>query len=234
MYTGRIQPACEAGCPDFKKTMPLQNRVTPTGEIVFSQSRGLFMGNRGRLHNEAKQIVRSSQHKHWVTCALEFKGVRRALMSDDSYTELFFLDEATALAAGHRPCWDCRKPQYRTFTRLWASTFQVEKFNRDMMDNALHAERRSGNDPQNTHYAAVEALPNGSCVEFGGNWYVIWGAKLLEWSFEGYLAEVARPKGIEVQVLTPPSIVAVLQAGYEPELHPTAARYLTEEASSTR
>ncbi|MFM0334885.1 hypothetical protein [Paraburkholderia fungorum] len=212
--------------------MPLQNRVAPTGEIVFSESRGQFMGNRGRLHNEAKQIVRASQHKHWVTCTLEFKGVRRTLMADDSYTELFFLDEATAFAAGHRPCWDCRRPQYKTFTRLWASTFHVEKFNRDVMDNALHVERSSGNESESTRYSALESLPNGTCVQFEKNWYLIWGDQLLQWSFDGYVAGIARPKGLEVAVLTPRSIVAVLQAGYAPELHPTAARYITDEAGS--
>jgi len=202
--------------------MPLQNRVNPKGEIVFSSSRGKLMGNRGCLHDGAKRIVRPSKIIHWVTCALEYKGIRRSLMAEGNYTELFFLDEATALAAGHRPCATCRNEQYKEFTALWATVHGAGMFDRVAMDKTLHADRIGAGGSKVIYRELIDGLPNGTYIELDNEWHLVWDDKLLRWSFEGYQDAQARPTGTEVAVLTPRSVVSVLRAGYVPKLHPTA------------
>lgn len=202
--------------------MPLQNRVNPKGEIVVSSRRGRLMGNRGCLHNAAKQIIRRSKIIHWVTCALEYKGIKRPLMAEGNYTELFFLDEATALAAGHRPCSTCRNKRYKEFTALWATVHGSGRFDRVAMDKTLHAERILADGCKVTYSDEIDDLPDGTCIEYGEEVHVVWRDQLLRWSFEGYTERRAKPMGIPVTVLTPRSTVAVLRAGYVPELHPTA------------
>lgn len=209
--------------------MPLQNRVNPKGEIVVSNSRGRLMGNRGCLHDSAQRIVRFTETPRWISCVLDLdpKFGKRPLMSGTSYTVLFFLDEATALAAGHRPCSSCRNKRYKEFTVLWAEVHNLDKYDRaEVMDKALHAERIDADRGKVTFSESIDALPNGTCIEFGDAWHLVWGDRLLRWSFEGYSGVQARPHGIEVTVLTPRSIVAVLRAGYVPELHPTAELWL--------
>lgn len=202
--------------------MPLQNRVNPKGEIVFSSSRGQLMGNRGCLHDSAQRIVRATKTNRWISCVLDAKFGKRPLMSGTNYTELFFLDEATALAAGHRPCYTCRNKRYKEFTTLWAEVHNLDKCDQATMDKTLHAERIDSKGGKVTFSDAIDNLPNGACIELGDEWHLVWGDELLRWSFEGYNGVQARPSGIEVTVLTPRSIVAVLRAGYVPELHSTA------------
>ncbi len=123
--------------------MPLQNRVTPFGEIVAESGRGLFMGNRGILHDDDRRIVRRWQGRRWITCLTEFRGIRRVVMRPHSYTELFFLDEATALGAGHRPCAECRRADFRRFRDLWQACHGLP-VNADIMDAVIHHERIDG------------------------------------------------------------------------------------------
>lgn len=207
--------------------MPLQNRVNPRGEILLSSSRGLLMGNRGCLHNAHKEVVRPSKIIHWVTCSLQFKGIVRELMKEGSYTELFFLDEATALAAGHRPCYTCRKERYRTFKTIWGTTQGMGGgVDRAVMDATLHKERLSPEGRKVKHTASLDGLPDGTFIEIEDACFLVWREKILAWSFEGYIEARTRPVGIDVSVLTPASIVKCLTAGYVPELHPTAGQHL--------
>lgn len=202
--------------------MPLQNRVTPTGEIVALSGRGLVMGNRGVLHDGRRQIVRMTQVKRWIACRLEFRGRHRRVMTPGSYTELFFLDEATAFAAGHRPCAECRNADYKRFRALWESRFGVPA-GADAMDAVLHRERLDHN-RKRTWRENLDALPDGTFVMLDDGPYIVWGNELAAWSDAGYRARIPRPAQSEVPVLTPPSIVGIFKAGYRPEVHPTLTR----------
>jgi hypothetical protein len=199
--------------------VPLRNRVTPFGEIVAVPGRGLLMGNRGVLHDADRTIVRDSQVRRWIACRLEFRGRHRAIMTPGRWTELFFLDEATALAAGHRPCAECRHADYRRFQTAW----QHASTQADAMDAVLDAERRVRPWVKRTHLADFQNLPDGTFVELDGHAWLVRGDTILAWSASGYLQRTARPPAGSVTVLTPPSIVAVLRAGYKAEMHPTAA-----------
>src|SRR5262245_9487062 len=121
--------------------MPLQNRVTPFGDLVAVEARGLLMGNRGRLHDGHRRIVRFAQGRRWIACLTSFRGRRRTVMSADSYTELFFLDEAVALAAGHRPCAECRRDDYQRFQAAWARAVSGDT-SADAIDRVIDADRR--------------------------------------------------------------------------------------------
>lgn len=208
--------------------MSLQNRVTPFGEIVALQGHGLVLGNRGVLHDDARRIVRHSQVRRWIACRLKFRGRHRQIMRPRSWTELFFLDEATALGAGHRPCGECRYLDYRRFRTLWESCFGGP-VSADIMDARLHAERLAGR-RKRTYRADIAALPDGAYVVLDGTAWLVWENALWEWSGDGYRNRVARPVRREAEVLTPPSIVAILAAGYRPGIHPSA---LTEPSGST-
>ena len=209
--------------------MPRQNRVTPWGEIIAVPERGMFMGNRGTLHDANGQL--NSQRwtrKAWVTCLLSFKGRHRQVMAPGQYTELFFLDEATALAAGHRPCATCRRKAYSQFTQLWvkANAPRLGLINPSIadIDNTLHEERFISGGWQNVWQPTLKDFPDGSFVVLDDPntaWLVL-GNKLLEWSPAGYRTRIARRNVGNAKVLTPRSIVAVLATGYMPELHPTA------------
>jgi hypothetical protein len=201
---------------------PLQNRVTPFGEIVALQGRGLVMGNRGVLHDDGRRIVRSSQVRRWIACRIEFRGRRRTIMAPKRYTELFFLDEATALSAGHRPCRECRYADYQRFRSLWEGCFGGPA-GADAMDTQLHRERLTGK-TKRTFRSDVGALPDGSYVALDGDAWLVWGDEVLAWSGAGYTTWRSRPARMEVEVLTPRSIVAVLSAGFRPGIHPTAVR----------
>jgi hypothetical protein len=202
--------------------MPLQNRVTPFGELVASPGRGLMMGNRGVLHDDQRRIVRSSAVRRWIACRLEFRGRYRVVMRPRRYTELFFIDEAAALGAGHRPCRECRYVAYKRFRSLW-ETVHGRPASADAMDAQLHAERLDGR-AKRTYRADVAALPDGTYVALDGSAWLVWGGELLAWSDAGHGARRARPASGQIDVLTPPSIVAVLTAGYRPGVHPTALR----------
>lgn len=204
--------------------MPLQNRVTPFGDLVAVAGRGTMMGNRGVLHDDARRIVRAAQVRRWIACAIAFRGRKRTVMQPRRYTELFFLDEATAFAAGHRPCAECRHADYRRFRAVWEG-LHGSPASADCMDRVLDADRRDGK-RQRTHRAAIETLPDGAFVAIDGRAWLVRGSELLAWTDRGYGERRARPSDGEAIVLTPASIVAVLRAGYGPELHESAEKGL--------
>ncbi|WP_420640992.1 hypothetical protein [Candidatus Leptofilum sp.] len=211
--------------------MPRQNRVMPTGEIIATSARGLFMGNRGILHNAEQEVVRSYAHKMWIICQLNFKGRRRKLMQPGRYTELFFLDEATALAAGHRPCFECRRSAAEQFRDAWLAGNTHLNFGNSVksaeIDAVLHGERLTGgyykrDKRKRTCTAVLNTLPNGTFILWQERPYLVWQDALLPWMPAGYQPAIPRPKADHVAVLTPPSTVAALAAGYTPRLHDTA------------
>ena len=196
--------------------MARQNRVTPAGEIVATPERGTFMGNRGRLHDEHGRVRRAWQVKRWIVCVLQFKGRKRRLMRPGYYTELFFLDEATALAAGHRPCAECRRERFEAFRRAWAAGGELPTA--PQMDERLHAERLAPDGTKRTFTAPLAELPDGSFVARDGRPHLVWNGGLFVWSLAGYGARRELPDG-SVTVLTPPSTVAALRGGYVPAVH---------------
>jgi hypothetical protein len=202
--------------------MPLQNRVTPFGEIVAISQRGLFTGNRGILHEPgAKRLTqRRWTTKAWITCLCAFRGRRREVMGGRSWTELFFLDEATALAAGHRPCFYCRRADAIAFRDAWARGNGGLLPRANEMDATLHLERLECR-AKRTHPLPAGDLPDGIMVAAGVESYVAVGGRLMRWSEAGYRApEAASPEGL--RLLTPPSTVRALAAGYRVVLHPSA------------
>ena len=203
--------------------MPRRNRVTPFGEIVAVEGRGLLMGNRGVLHDPRGRLVRDSQERRWIACRLEFRGRWRPLLQPGRWTELLVLDEAAALAAGHRPCAECRHADFRRFQAAWQREYPGASARADAMDARLHAERRAGPWVKRTHEARIEALPDGAYVALEGRAWLVHGDTLLAWEAGAYADRRPRPEPGGVEVLTPPSIVAVLGAGYRPALHPSAA-----------
>ncbi len=200
--------------------MPLQNRVTPFGTIEALPGRGTLMGNRGILHDGARRVMRSSALKRWIACVLEFRGRKRAVMSPHRYTELFFLDEAAAFSAGHRPCAECRNADYKRFRALWERCVGPGA-GADAIDERLHAERRDGR-AQRTHRAGIATLPDGTYVALDGRAWLVLGDSLRAWSDAGYTERRARPASGDVEVLTPRSFVRVFAAGYRPGVHPSA------------
>ena len=201
--------------------MPRPNRVTPYGALVAVPGRGLLMGNRGILHDANGRIVRAAQGRRWITCALEFRGRRRAVMRPGSYTELFFLDEAVALAAGHRPCAECRWTDYQRFRAAWATAMGRGMPSADDMDHALHTDRLGDAATRRTYTADVADLPDGVYVDVEGRAWLLLGARMLAWSHGGYVDSRPR-RGGAVSVITPRATVRVLRAGYRPMLHPSA------------
>lgn len=200
--------------------MPLQNRVTPCGEIAALPGRGLMMGNRGVLHDEGRRIVRPWQVRRWIACVLEFRGRHRDVMQPRRYTELFFLDEAAAFAAGHRPCAECRHADYDRFRGFWNAVHSGNE-RADAIDMRLHVARLDGR-RKRTYRANVADLPDGTFVARDGGAWLVWQNALHAWSDAGYVARSTRPRRLAVEVLTPQPVVAVLAAGYRPAVHPTA------------
>jgi hypothetical protein len=199
--------------------MPLQNRVTPFGEIVAISQRGLFTGNRGILHDPAtKTLTRRWAGKAWIVCLCDFKGVRRAVMGGRSWTELFFLDEAVALAAGHRPCFYCRRAAAEGFRAAWAKGRGEALPSAPAMDAVLHGERLE-NRRKRLHpiTGPLAALPDGAVVAIGEGAFTLRAGLAHRWTGEGY-APPQRLASAE-WLLTPPSTVLALQAGYRPVLH---------------
>ena len=206
----------------MSRRAPLQNRVTPFGDIVAAGGRGLFMGNRGVLHDAHRRVVRFSQVRRWIICRLEFRGRRRRIMTPGSYTELFFLDEAAALAAGHRPCAECRHGDYVRFRDAWAAGHGGGTPSADDMDRTLHDERLAAPRVKRTYLDRLDALPDGAYVDLGGTAWLVWERTLHRWSAGGYVESRRRPRAGVVTVLTPPSSVAVIRAGYRPQVHGSA------------
>jgi hypothetical protein len=213
---------------------PLQNRVTPAGEIVSDPGRGLLMGNRGCLHGPDRTLGTARwRSKRWICCVLEWKGVQRDPMPPGRWTALFFLDEATALAAGHRPCAYCRRQQFLSFAGAWRRAGGLARRpGADEMDARLHAERVDARSRrQLTRQAPAGQLPDGVMIRHDGVPGLLAGGCLLPWSFAGYLAPVALPPGTPVELLTPPATVAVIAAGYRPLPHPSAAVSLSQRTA---
>ncbi len=191
---------------------PLQNRVDPFGALHAVAARGAFMGNRGgRLHDDDQTLsARRWTSRRWIVCLCAFKGRRRAVWGD-GYTEVFFLDEPTALAAGHRPCFECRREAARAFL----AAFPGRPSGADPMDEVLHRERLDGR-LKRLWRAPLASLPEGAFVAIGGRAHALKDGALRPWSFGGYGAAAAFDSGLEVDVLTPRSTVAALASGYRP------------------
>jgi hypothetical protein len=201
--------------------MPLQNRVTPFGEIVAIPQRGTFMGNRGIIHDPATRTLleRRWTSKAWIVCRCDFRGVRRKVMSRRSWTELFFLDEATALAAGHRPCFYCRREAALAFAQAWARAQGVDQVRAAQIDACLHEQRlQKGAKRLHPLRGAPAELPDGAMVVASGHAYLIAGGLGFRWCDSGYSA----PQTLRTAdaLLTPPATVAALRAGYRCALHP--------------
>ncbi|HNB50696.1 MAG TPA: hypothetical protein PK530_02065 [Anaerolineales bacterium] len=200
---------------------PKQNRVTPFSTLISTASRGTLMGNRGCLHDERQQIQRPFLGKRWIICLLEFKGRKRPIMTPGHYTELFFLDEATALAAGHRPCAECQRERFNRFRELWASTFDEmpPRPSATVLDAILHEERTS---QAHTFCDTVEGLPDGTFVtDDEQTAYLVLKNQILRWTPEGYEGAVGALQ-YPVRVLTPPSVVEMLARGYPVGIHASA------------
>jgi hypothetical protein len=207
--------------------VPRQNRVTPFGALIVTPCRGTLMGNRGRLHDERQRVRRPFLGKRWIVCVLEFRGRHREVMAPGRYTELFFLDEATALAAGHRPCAECQRGRYRLFREHWAAA------NPDAarspappaarMDAVLHVERLDSKKRKRTYAERLSRLPSGVLVtDEEGHAYLVRNGTLLLWTSGSYRATEWRPAGTECRVLTPPSVVAAIAHGYPVGWHVSA------------
>lgn len=187
------------------------------------------MGNRGCLHNERGEIVRDFVGKRWIACRLEFKERHRQVMTPGRYTELFFLDEATALAAGHRPCAECRRDDYNRFRRAWVAAGLPSRAalpSADEMDGRLHSERLDPAGGKVTHPARLDDLPDGVFVLAEGNEQplLLRDGLLWPWRPGGYAPSLAQPTNTPLQLLTPPSIAAIVAAGYVPGYHPSLGR----------
>jgi hypothetical protein len=177
-----------------------------------------MMGNRGgALHNDRREIVRQHKGHRWITCVLEFRGRHRAVMTPGRYTELFFLDEAVAFAAGHRPCAECRRERFNAFKNAWGEPVRAPE-----MDAEMHRRRIDGRGKKVTYEASLNSLPNGCFVQIDGAAYLLWDEALLLWTPEGYTRKDRRPDRLTVTVLTPRPIVECFQRGYVPEIHESA------------
>ncbi|NDR56380.1 hypothetical protein [Aliiruegeria sabulilitoris] len=203
--------------------MPKQNRVLPTGEIAALPERGGFMGNRGVLHDDAGRLgARRWTHRRWICCRLSFRGRKRQIMTPGAYTELFFLDEAVALAAGHRPCAECRRAAYDAYRAAWERA-QGDAVRADEIDRVLHRDRVLPDRRQRRLAAEAGGLPDGAFILQAGQPLLLSAGRALAFTPGGYLAtKPPRPRE-RVTVLTPAANLAVLAAGFQPELHPTAA-----------
>ena len=202
--------------------MPLQNRVTPSGDIIATPHRGLFTGNRGIIHDPmTKTLTRRWASQAWLTCVCEFRGRRREVMGGRSWTELFFLDEATALAAGHRPCFFCRRDDANRFRAAWEKGNGVADVRLRDIDAVLHRERLDGGSKRLHPLPVPRAeLPDGAMVRAGDESFLIAQGRAMLWSPGGYREASHAIK--DAMLLTPPSTLRALDAGYSLVLHPSA------------
>lgn len=205
--------------------MPLQNRVTPWGEIVAVPARGTFMGNRGgRIHDPAKKtLIRRWTSRAWICCLLEYRGQHHEPMGE-GYTSLFFLDEVTALAAGHRPCFFCRRADAKDFLARFEHPLKAPEF-----DRLAHADRLDERRGKRTFVAPLATLPDAAMLALDGRAYAVRREGLLEWSPEGYGPVLPRSGIDRVEVLTPKVFVGILREGYRPAWHESARRLIGEE-----
>jgi hypothetical protein len=207
--------------------MPLRNRVTPLGELVAEPGRGLVYGNRGCLHDERGRIRRRFNGRRWIACRLRFRGWHREpLLQPGRFTELFFLDEATAFAAGHRPCALCRREDYVRFGEIWRE-LHPGQVGADAIDARLHVERiEPRTRGHRLHETDLADLPDGAFVLRAGSPFLVLGNELLRWSTAGYDERDPRSARSTISLITPPSLVEVLRTGWHPVVplfHPSAA-----------
>lgn len=200
----------------------LQNRVDPFGQIIRTPERGAWLGNRGVLHNERQEIVRPYKLKAWITCVLEFRGRHREVMQPDCWTELFFPDEATTFAAGHRPCFQCRYKDHQRFKEMWLAGNPEYGFTMKTpvarIDEILHAERVAPDKSKVTYEESPQSLPDGTFIVLYNNPYLVANNKLHLWTPGGYKESISLPEMDTLTVLTPRSIVNMFRAGYIPQV----------------
>ncbi|HZE67012.1 MAG TPA: hypothetical protein VE081_10300 [Sporichthyaceae bacterium] len=202
--------------------MTRANRVTPVGELIAVPDRGLFWGNRGCLVNDAREVTRYSAGRMWIICVLSFKGRRRVQWQPRRLTEVYFLDEATGMAAGHRPCGECRNLDYRRFKAAFFATYPEDEPGVRGIDARMHADRLVARGVRRTYPDDSGALPTGTMVLREDAGWLIRGDRLLRWTPGGYDTVEPYRAGQALTVLTPRCTVAVLAEGYRPVLHPTA------------
>lgn len=207
--------------------MPLENRVDPWGRIHAVAARGTLLGNRGRLHDEIRQLTRQWDRKAWVTCELEHDGRKRDVFGPNSYSELFFLDEATAFSAGHRPCASCRRARYLEFRSKWmdanGAAFSLPDASMSEVDKLLHAERVTRAGTKTTFERPLADLSFGTFIDVEGEALLVWRPGLMQWSFTGYSPYRRKlSPSTAVRLLTPESIVRTFSAGFLPTVHPSA------------
>jgi hypothetical protein len=200
----------------------LQNRVDPQGNIIKTSARGAWLGNRGQLHGDTKTILRPFKLKAWLICVLEFKDRHRQVMAPNLYTELFFLDEATACAAGHRPCFECRRDDANRFKAAWLKGNPEYGFDNKVLigkiDEIIHQERIDKNGSKITFEAAVEDLPDGVFIQIDGEPYLVANKMIRHWTPFGYEQGVPLQVSTKVMVLTPKSVVNAFRSGYRPQM----------------
>ncbi len=205
-------------------TAPLQNRVTPTGDIIATSARGLYMGNRGgKIHDPETRTLTNRRwaSQRWICCVTDFKGRSREIMGD-GYTELFFLDEPTALASGHRPCFECRREDAKTFAQAFPWSGQAQGTSSTAaMDKVLHGDRLDRR-KQRHFQARLADLPDCTFVEIDGVPCALLDRRLIAWTEEGYKPAALKTPESEVTVLTPKCICETLANGYRPHWHPSA------------
>ena len=217
--------------------MPLQNRVDPYGRLHAVAARGTLMGNRGVLHDASGHVVAAWRTRRWIACVLMFRGRHREVFAPRRYSELFFLDEATALSAGHRPCAECRRARYEAFRAAWVAgngRRGEAKPSADEMDRILHRERLVSAPDAARRVAPLAALPPGTLVEVDGRPCLVRDGGLWPWSFGGYGPARRLPARTRVRVLTPRSIVRSMLAGFEPEVHESATGSAPRRRGSQR
>ncbi|HVW33602.1 MAG TPA: hypothetical protein VHL53_13770 [Acidimicrobiia bacterium] len=197
---------------------PARNRVMPTGDIVAIPRRGAWCGNRGVLHR-GREIVRFHGGDRWITCTLDFNGRWQEQWRPGHYTMLYFADEAVALAAGHRPCGECRRPAYLAYRAAWAAGLGGPEPSARAMDRRLHGERLvAGTSRRRFHPMPWASLPDGVFVLLDGTPAVVLGDGVTRWTVAGWAGRHARPRSGEAKIITPPATVAVLRAGYRPQI----------------
>jgi hypothetical protein len=201
----------------------LQNRVDPFGNLIRTPARGAWTGTRGVIHNDMQEITRPYKLKAWLTCKLEFKGRKRKVMSPERYTELFFLDEATAFAAGHRPCCECRRDDFDKFKSLWLAGNPEYNFDKktsiQKIDDVLHGERINKHKSKVTFEENFHNIPNGTFILYNENPFLVMNNQMFLWTPFGYAKEISLPKTNKLIILTPKSVVNTFNAGYSPQIH---------------
>jgi len=200
----------------------LQNRVDPEGNIIVTPARGAWMGNRGQLHDPFQHLERNFKLKAWIICLLQFKGRKRQVMAPRLYTELFFLDEATAFAAGHRPCAECRREAYNHFKSSWLAGNPAYGFDKKtsirLIDEILHRQRMDSAGNKKTYREEINNLPDGSFIRLAGQPYLIANNRMFRWWPNGYDEGIDLAKTGSAEVLTPPSTVRAILSGYQPQM----------------